>query len=84
MRGGWVLGRDVSEITLADVFQRFVFAPLDLPVPPELTQVRDTLARIESSSSGDLAVPLSAVFFPEASPNPVRGNGERPVAARVR
>ncbi|HQR52000.1 MAG TPA: YihY family inner membrane protein [Burkholderiales bacterium] len=84
VRGGWVLGRDVREIMLADVFQRFVFAPLDLPVPADLTQVRDMLARIESSSGGDLAVPLSAVFFPETTANTGRGSEERPVAARAR
>ncbi len=84
VRGGWVLGRDIGEIMLADVFQRFVFAPLDLPVPAELSEVRDMLARIESSSSGDLAVPLSTVFFPEAPANPGRSNEDRSVAALAR
>jgi membrane protein len=66
VRGGWVLGRDAAEIMLADVFQRFVFAPLDVPAPPDLVEVRNILLRMESSSSGDLAVPLAQLFFPEA------------------
>jgi membrane protein len=84
VRGGWVLGRDAGEIMLADVFQRFVFAPLDLPVPPELARVRDILARMESGATGDLAVPLAAVFSAEATVNSGRGNEDRPIAARAR
>jgi membrane protein len=83
-RGGWVLGRDASEIMLADVFQRFVFAPLDPPVPPELARVRDILARMESGATGDLAVPLAALFFSETAVNPGRGNEDRPFTVRAR
>jgi membrane protein len=66
VRGGWVLGRDAGEIMLADVFQRFVFAPLDGSVPAPLAEIRDRLTRMESRSSGELAVPLEALFFPES------------------
>jgi membrane protein len=82
VRGGWVLGRDAAEIMLADVFQRFVFAPLDVPVPHDLTEVRDILTRMESSTSGDLAVPLAALFG-EVPVSSGRSSDERTVAARV-
>jgi membrane protein len=81
VRGGWVLGRDAAEIMLADVFQRFVFAPLDVPAPQDLDQVRNILLRMESSSSGDLAVPLASLFFPEAPAGAARGSDGRIVAA---
>lgn len=67
VRGDWVLARDASMIMLADVFQAFVFAPLDVPAPPALSAVREILVRVESSSGGDLAVPLAALFFAEAA-----------------
>ena len=81
VRGGWVLGRDAAEIMLADVFQRFVFAPLDVPAPEDLVPVRNILLRMESSSSGELAVPLAALFFPEASAGEARSGGDRTAAA---
>lgn len=82
-RGGWVLGRDTGEIMLADVFQRFVFAPLEMPVPPDLAEVRDILARMESGSTGELAVPLAHLFFPEAPESSGRRGDDRTVAAQV-
>ncbi len=83
VRGGWVLGRDTGEIMLADVFQRFVFAPLDTPAPSDLAEVRDILAHMESRSSGDLAVPLARLFFPETPASSERDGDDRTVAARV-
>jgi membrane protein len=68
VRGGWVLARDAGEIMLADVFQRFVFAPLDASVPPSLAGIRDILTRMESRSSGELAVALGELFFPDSPP----------------
>jgi membrane protein len=83
VRGGWVLSLDASQIMLADVFQRFVFAPLDVPVPQDLNDVQDILVRIESSASGQLAVPLSTLFFREASAATARSGNDRSVAARA-
>jgi membrane protein len=82
VRGGWVLGRDASEIMLADVVQRFVFAPLDVPAPPALSEVREILLRMESSSSGELAVPLTTLFFPgDPADETASGGGDRTAAA---
>jgi hypothetical protein len=78
VRGGWVLARDAGEIMLADVFQRFVFAPLDASVPPSLAGIRDILTRMESRSSGELAVALGELFFPDSPP---RGGEDRIAAA---
>ncbi len=64
-RGGWVLGRDASAITLADVFERFVFAPLDGPVPPALASVQRILARLELGKGDELTVSLEEIFFSE-------------------
>ncbi|MBL8529077.1 MAG: hypothetical protein JNL68_15425, partial [Burkholderiales bacterium] len=75
--------RDTGEIMLADVFQRFVFAPLDTPAPSDLAEVRDILAHMESRSSGDLAVPLARLFFPETPASSERDGDDRTVAARV-
>ncbi len=75
--GGWALGRDSSEITLADVFERFVFAPLDGPVPPALASVQHPLAHLEAGMSRELAISLEELFLLEPRTGNVNGEASR-------
>jgi hypothetical protein len=63
------------------VFQRFVFAPLDVPAPAALVEVQEILLRMESSSGGELAVPLAKLFFPQDAVASAPRDGDRTAAA---